>query len=93
MFQAPAIQVIAGKESGRFSCQTGHISDTFARPLASNSRGEAREIALLLIGLAYLEHPHNLAWGDDDGKTLYLAAQTSVYRIRLNIPGIRPSGK
>ena len=36
------------------------------------------------------EHPHNLAWGDDDGKTLYLAAQTSVYRIRLNIPGIRP---
>jgi len=35
------------------------------------------------------EHPHNLAWGDDDGKTLYLAAQTSVYRIRLNIPGIR----
>jgi gluconolactonase len=36
------------------------------------------------------EHPHNLAWGDDDGKTLYLTAQTSVYRIRLNIPGIRP---
>src|SRR5262245_42501450 len=25
------------------------------------------------------EHPHNLAWGDDDGKTLYLTAQTSVY--------------
>jgi gluconolactonase len=37
------------------------------------------------------EHPHNLAWGDDDGKTLYLTAQTSVYRIRLNIPGIRPT--
>jgi gluconolactonase len=35
------------------------------------------------------EHPHNLAWGDDDGKTLYLAAQTGLYRIRLNIPGIR----
>lgn len=39
------------------------------------------------------EHPHNLAWGDDDGKTLYLTAQTSVYRMRLNIPGIRPGGK
>lgn len=37
------------------------------------------------------EHPHNLAWGDDDGKTLYLAAQTSIYRIRLNIAGIRPT--
>lgn len=39
------------------------------------------------------EHPHNLAWGDDDGKTLYLTARTSVYRIRLNIPGIRPEMK
>jgi gluconolactonase len=36
------------------------------------------------------EHPHNLAWGDDDGRTLYLAAQTGLYRIRLSIPGIRP---
>ncbi|WP_083636621.1 SMP-30/gluconolactonase/LRE family protein [Leptolyngbya sp. 'hensonii'] len=36
------------------------------------------------------EHPHNLAWGDEDGRTLYLAAQTSIYRIRLNIPGMRP---
>jgi len=36
------------------------------------------------------EHPHNFAWGDDDGKTLYLCARTGLYRIRLNIPGIRP---
>lgn len=36
------------------------------------------------------EHPHNIAWGDDDGKTLYLCAQTGLYRVRLNIPGIRP---
>jgi len=36
------------------------------------------------------EHPHNMAWGDDDGRTLYLAAQTGLYRIRLNIPGVRP---
>jgi gluconolactonase len=36
------------------------------------------------------EHPHNLAWGDEDGKTLYLCAQTGLYRIRLNVPGIRP---
>jgi gluconolactonase len=35
------------------------------------------------------EHPHNFAWGDDDGKTLYLCAKTGLYRIRLNIPGIR----
>jgi gluconolactonase len=36
------------------------------------------------------EHPHNMAWGDDDGRTLYLTAQTGLYRIRLNIPGTRP---
>jgi gluconolactonase len=38
------------------------------------------------------EHPHNLAWGGEDGRTLYLSAQTGLYRIRLNMPGIRPGG-
>src|SRR5258708_2247976 len=33
------------------------------------------------------EHPHNLNWGGADHRTLYLAAQTGIYRIRLNIPG------
>ncbi len=33
------------------------------------------------------KHPHNMAWGDDDGKTLYLAAQSAIYKIRLNIKG------
>ncbi len=32
----------------------------------------------------------NLAWGDSDGKTLYVTASTSVYRIRLSIPGMMP---
>ena len=36
------------------------------------------------------ESPHNLAWGDQDARTLYVTALTSVYRIRLRIPGIRP---
>jgi len=36
------------------------------------------------------ESPHNLAWGDSDGRTLYITALTSMYRIRLNVPGIRP---
>ena len=36
------------------------------------------------------ELPANVAWGDDDGKTLYMTAETGLYRIRLNIPGIRP---
>jgi hypothetical protein len=29
------------------------------------------------------EQPHNLAWGDDGGRTLYMTALTSVYRDAL----------
>jgi len=36
------------------------------------------------------KHPHNLAWGDQDGKTLYLCAESGLYRMPLNIAGIRP---
>jgi gluconolactonase len=35
------------------------------------------------------EHAHNFAWGDADGRTLYMTAQTSLYRVRLGIPGTR----
>jgi gluconolactonase len=36
------------------------------------------------------KHPHNMAWGDEDGKALYLCARSGLYRLRLNIEGIRP---
>jgi gluconolactonase len=36
------------------------------------------------------KNAHNLAWGDEDGKTLYLCALSGLYRMRLNIEGIRP---
>jgi gluconolactonase len=36
------------------------------------------------------ELPANFAWGDADGRTLYLTARTGLYRIRLSIPGVRP---
>ena len=36
------------------------------------------------------KHPHNFAWGDADGKTLYLCARSGLYRIKLNMEGIRP---
>jgi gluconolactonase len=36
------------------------------------------------------EVPANCAWGDADGKALYITAATSVYRIRTNATGIRP---
>jgi gluconolactonase len=35
------------------------------------------------------KHPHNMAWGDADGKTLYLTAQSGLYKMRVNVPGMR----
>ena len=35
------------------------------------------------------KHPHNFAWGDADGKTLYMCARSGLYRMKLNIEGIR----
>lgn len=40
--------------------------------------------------LGFPEAPANLAFGDADGKTLYVTARTSLYRIRLSIAGVRP---
>ncbi len=36
------------------------------------------------------ETPANCHWGDRDARTLYITARTSLYRIRLNLSGIRP---
>jgi gluconolactonase len=40
--------------------------------------------------IVFPEQPANLAFGDADGRTLYVTARSSVYRIRLKIPGVRP---
>ncbi len=36
------------------------------------------------------ERTGNLTFGDKDGKTLYIAASSSIYRMRVNVAGIRP---
>ncbi len=36
------------------------------------------------------EIPANCNWGDEDGKTLYITARTGLYRIRLQVRGVRP---
>ncbi len=35
------------------------------------------------------ELPTNCAWGDDDRQSLYITAQTSIYKVRTNFPGIQ----
>jgi gluconolactonase len=36
------------------------------------------------------EAPHNLAFGGDDARDLYVTALASVYRLRTDVPGINP---
>jgi gluconolactonase len=38
-------------------------------------------------------HPHNMAWGGADGKTLYMTAGDRLYRMPLRISGIRPGNR
>jgi gluconolactonase len=40
-----------------------------------------------LATISMPERVSNVAWGDADRKTLYITASTSVYRVRLQIPG------
>jgi gluconolactonase len=37
------------------------------------------------------EQGANFAFGDADGRSLYLTASSGLYRIRLGIPGVRPA--
>jgi gluconolactonase len=46
--------------------------------------------AKFLGTISFPEIPANMAWGDADGKTLYVTARTGLYRIRVKIAGIRP---
>ena len=43
----------------------------------------------LLGTIQFPELPANCAWGDADGKTLYVTARTGHYRNRLNFAGVR----
>ncbi len=47
---------------------------------------EGKHIGTLLLP----DRATNLAFGDKDGKTLYLVNHTTLYRIRLNVEGVRP---
>jgi gluconolactonase len=33
------------------------------------------------------ENVGNVNWGDDDWRTLYIAASSSIYRVRMNVSG------
>jgi gluconolactonase len=41
-------------------------------------------------------HVTNMGWGDDDWRSLYITTRSSVYRTRVNVPGVpvrQPAGE
>jgi gluconolactonase len=65
--------------------------DTMGNIYESGPRGiwilspEGKHLGTILTA----EFVANVCFGDRDNKTLYVAARTGVYKIRVNIPGIR----
>lgn len=45
--------------------------------------------ASLLEIIEVPEHTANFAWGDDDLRSLFITASTSLYRTRVRVPGLR----
>jgi gluconolactonase len=69
---------------GNIYCATGQ--DKGVRVLSS----EGKHLGTILTPQDGVG-PTNLAFGDPDGKTLYITIKRSLARIRLNIAGLRPS--
>jgi gluconolactonase len=57
---------------------------TAAAPAAftSSIRSESAEV------IEVPEHTANFAWGDDDYRSLFITASTSLYRLRRDVPGL-----
>jgi len=58
------------------------LADAGFQVLTCNPRGSTG------YGEAYARAIHG-RWGDKDARTLYITASTSIFRIKLKIPGVR----
>ncbi len=71
-----------GKPDGMKLDRSGHLYCTGPGGIHVFDR-DGRCLGVILTP----ERPTNLAWGDEDWRTLYITAQTSLYRARLKTPG------
>src|SRR6185312_3802814 len=75
------ISDIPGVPGGIRCDENGNLYVAAARIFIYSPDGRA------LGSIEVSERPSNLAFGDPDGKTLYVTARTSVYRVRLDVKG------
>ena len=71
-----------GRPDGMKLDREGHLYCTGPGGIHVFDRG-GRCLGVILTA----ERPTNFAWGDDDLRTLYITAQPSLYRTRLETPG------
>jgi gluconolactonase len=89
---APDGTLVAGRVLAEVSTPDGLKVDPAGRLFVTSGDGVvvlAADGARLTV-LAFPEVPANCAFGADDGKSLYVTARTSLYRVRLVAPGIAP---
>ncbi len=81
-----------GKEEGRGGVPDGMRVDMRGNLYVTGPLGiwvwdaEGNHIGTIVVP----QTPANLAWGDQDYQTLYLTAQSSVYKIRTRVRGFVP---
>jgi gluconolactonase len=63
----------------------GHIYVTAPDGVRIDSP-DARHLGTIVVP----REVHNLAWGGEDGRTLYMCASDRLYRMNLLVQGIRP---
>lgn len=63
---------------------------TTARGAVWISTPDGKQLGKINIPAGLGVSPTNVAFGDADNKTLYITAVKHLYRIRVNVPGLRP---
>jgi gluconolactonase len=80
---------VFGKEEGREGVPDGMRVDMQGNLYVTGPLGiwvwdpDGNHVGTIIVP----ETPANLAWGDKDYKTLYIAGKSSVYRMRTNVRG------
>ena len=77
MTSAPGEDAIDGVKVDSVGMSTSRGREVF---------GSSRRTGKHLGTIVTPEHAHNFAWGDD-GRSLYVTARSTLYRIRLNVAG------
>lgn len=84
-----------GKQEGRGGSADGMKVDVNGNLFVTGPMGvwvwspEGKHLGTIVLP----ESPANLAWGDDDYRTLYFTAKTSIYRIRTKTRGFVPGAR